>query len=284
MAQILLLKEEFPRAKAFRSTVFTLPLKSIFGRSKCILEITIPKEYPIERVSFRMLNPVPHYWSDGDLIRYPKELYEKPLVDVVWGVVSKFVDYDKYVSGKRLHEDEGEKKLVESFNKLKQNIVHALNNPPKTAITHLNSMSDDRVREVLESDSELFKLIFKCETLSEVVKLTKKRLNEGEERLSTSIRNMKKTENIFSDLEENIKYIKQISTGHTFNFSLDAKKTIGKTLKTEIEKLRKRIKNTKESVRSGKKRYKEVKDDLFELFKRANLLNILYLSLENEPD
>eukprot|EP00375_Theileria_parva_P002097 XP_764774.1 hypothetical protein [Theileria parva strain Muguga] len=228
-----------------------------------------------------MLNPVPHYWSDGDSIRCPRELYDKPLVDVVWGVVSKFVDYDKYVSGKRIHEDEGERKLVDSFNKLKQNIVHALNNPPKNALDNVNSM---RVREVLGSDSELFKLIFKCQTMTEVVNLTKKRLNEGEEQLSTSIRNIKKTENILSDLEENINYIKKISTGTIFNFSLDSKKTVAKVLKTEIEDLSKRIKVVKETVHSGKKRYKEVKDDIFNLFKRRNLLKALYLSLENDTD
>ncbi|UKK02247.2 hypothetical protein MACK_001603 [Theileria orientalis] len=284
-AQILLLKEEFPKLRSwgFRPTVFGIPISCFFGRSKCVLEMTIPREYPAQKVSFKLLNPIPHKWAQGNIIRCPNELYEKPLVDIVWEVVSNFEDYEKYVSGKRFHEDDtgSQEKYVEAFTKLKQDIVHGLNNSPQEAIAHVNSLGEERVKEALQSDTEIYRLIYKCESISDVVNETKMRLDENEKTVSNYLRNIRKKKNLFTDIFDSLDYIKKFYNEYGLDFKSNSKKTVRKALKKDIADLEEKIKLKKESLVGGKRKYEQVKDELYNCYNNLNLLYALNIALKS---
>nr|PVC50143.1 hypothetical protein MACL_00002482 [Theileria orientalis] len=216
------------------------------------------------------------------LFRCPNELYEKPLVDVVWEVVSNFEDYDKYMSGKRLHEDDTgqQDKYVESFTKLKQDIVHGLNNAPHEAIPQVNSLGEERVKEALKSDTEVYRLIYKCKSISEVVNEIKMRLDENEKTVSNYLRDIRKKENILTDIFDSLDYIKKFYNEYGLDFNSNSKKMVRKALKKDIADLEEKIKLKKELLLGGQRKYEQVKDELYNCYNNLNLLYALNIALK----
>lgn len=178
--QIENLKREFPNLKSWglRPVIFTLPISSFFGESSCLLEINIPRKYPKERVSFKLVNPIPHKWSKWDAIDCPNALYEKPITDIIWAIVTNFYDYEKYCSGSAAEpttpevvSKENSKKTTpeksredtKQRNEIHNSVLKVMNNPPKGPIFEIINATDEEVDKMLKDEDATRTLIYNTE-------------------------------------------------------------------------------------------------------------------------
>ncbi|GIX63794.1 DivIVA domain-containing protein [Babesia caballi] len=96
VAEIASLQKTFKNltSKGAFSTVYVLPLTSVFGVSDCVLHIRVPRSYPERPVEITAVNPIPHPWIESNgFVRYPDWLKDLPLVYVVEAVITQFRDY-----------------------------------------------------------------------------------------------------------------------------------------------------------------------------------------------
>lgn len=292
-SQIENLKREFPnlRSWGFRPVLFTLPISGFFGDSSCLLEITIPRKYPKQRVSFKLLNPIPHKWSKFDAIECPDSLYGKPIVDAIWAIVSNFNDYEKYCRGNavelKISKEQPKMGILEQYgkgtdpkNEIHENILKAINSPPKGPIRRIINATDNEIDHMLKSDDAIRTIIYNTDEINDVLIQVKRTLLKNEEAVNNILQSLNKRESLTASVRETIDLIKK--TGYSnINNSIASKSGIIDKIQAEVEKLSVQVSENEKMIESGHLHYENTRDRLLELRGKINRLSVLHISISN---